>query len=283
MGSAYSQNQGTHQTLAGDLDMHVDGQTPEQTCRTCRGAEKGEKWMQDETGRGSYTWRGPCTSRGSTGMGRDTLGFGGLEGDMASFSLCPLRHHGACQGPEAGLLPSEALSGSLDPWGMRRRGRENKGRWRGTLRGQRIMKNAASIPPASNHVGPSEPSEVLGLILRILWPRAPSSCAEPRACPPVPSGLFWPCVQSCSVTQLCLPFCEPIACSSPGSSVHGIFQVRILDWIAITYSRGSSLPRDQTCISCISCIDRQFLYHCASQEAPFESEQRRTPLKPSHD
>ena len=109
---------------------------------------------------------------------------------MASFFLCPVRHHGACQGPEAGLLPSEALSGSLDPWGMRWGGRESKGRWRGTLRGQRIMKNAASIPLASNHVGPSEPSEVLGLILRILWPRAPSSCAEPRACPPVPSGPF---------------------------------------------------------------------------------------------
>lgn len=132
------------------------GGTPEQTRRTCRGAKKGGEWRQDETGtsegwlgdvRGSYTWRGPCTSRGSTGMGRDTLGFGGLEANMASFSLCPLRRHGACQGPEAGFLPSQALSGPLDPWGMRRGGRESKGRWRGTLRGQRIMKNAASIPP----------------------------------------------------------------------------------------------------------------------------------------
>jgi len=42
--------------------------------------------------------------------------------------------------------------------------------------------------------------------------------------------------------------------SPPGSSVHGIFQARILEWVAISYSRGSSRPRDQTHISCILCI-----------------------------
>ena len=47
---------------------------------------------------------------------------------------------------------------------------------------------------------------------------------------------------------------DPMDCSSPGSSVYGIFQARILEWAAISYSRGSSQPRDQTCISCISCI-----------------------------
>ena len=47
----------------------------------------------------------------------------------------------------------------------------------------------------------------------------------------------------------------------PGSSVHGIFQVRILDWVAISYSRGSSQPTDQTHISCVSCIGRWILYH----------------------
>ena len=49
--------------------------------------------------------------------------------------------------------------------------------------------------------------------------------------------------------------------SLPGSSVHGILQKRILEWVALPSSRGSSRPRDQTCVSYISCTDRQFLYH----------------------
>ena len=57
-------------------------------------------------------------------------------------------------------------------------------------------------------------------------------------------------------------------CIPPGSSVHGIFQARILEWVAISFSRGSSWPRDRTWVSCISCIGRQVLYHCATWEAP---------------
>ena len=51
------------------------------------------------------------------------------------------------------------------------------------------------------------------------------------------------------------------------ASVHGIFQARILEWIAISSSRGSSQPKDQTSISCVSCIGRQILYHCTTREA----------------
>ena len=54
--------------------------------------------------------------------------------------------------------------------------------------------------------------------------------------------------------------------SPSGSSVHGIFQARILEWVAISYSRGSSQPRDWTHISCISCIGRWILYRCATWE-----------------
>ena len=46
--------------------------------------------------------------------------------------------------------------------------------------------------------------------------------------------------------------CDPTDCSPPGSSVHGIVQARILEWIAISFSRGSSWPRDQTQVSCIA-------------------------------
>ena len=67
-------------------------------------------------------------------------------------------------------------------------------------------------------------------------------------------------------TQLCLILCGRKDCSPPGSPVHGIIQARILERVAVSSSR-SSLPRDQTRISCISCTGRQILYHCATWEA----------------
>ena len=54
----------------------------------------------------------------------------------------------------------------------------------------------------------------------------------------------------------------------PGSSVHGIFQARIMEWVAIPFSRGSSWPRDRTLVSCIG---RRVLYHWAIREAPLAS------------
>ena len=60
--------------------------------------------------------------------------------------------------------------------------------------------------------------------------------------------------------QLCLTLCDPMDCSPPGSSVSGIFQARILEWVATSFSRESSLPRDQTCVSYIFCFGRQILY-----------------------
>ena len=50
-------------------------------------------------------------------------------------------------------------------------------------------------------------------------------------------------------------------CSPPGSSVHGILQARILEWVTMPSSRGSSWPRDRTHVSYVSCISRQVLYH----------------------
>ena len=46
------------------------------------------------------------------------------------------------------------------------------------------------------------------------------------------------------VAQLCPIFCDPMDCSPPGPSVHGILQARILEWVAIPFSRGSSQPSD---------------------------------------
>ena len=54
------------------------------------------------------------------------------------------------------------------------------------------------------------------------------------------------CVCVHAHAQLCSTLCDPMDCSPLGSSVHGIFQARILEWVAICYSRGSFQPRDQT-------------------------------------
>ena len=55
--------------------------------------------------------------------------------------------------------------------------------------------------------------------------------------------------------------CVPMDCSPLGSSVHEILQSRILEWVAISFSIGSSLPRDQTQIPYVCCIGRRVLYH----------------------
>ena len=68
--------------------------------------------------------------------------------------------------------------------------------------------------------------------------------------------------------QSCLTLCNPMDCSPPGSSVHGILLARILEWVAILSSTQSSQPRDRTLVSYISCISRQILYHWATWEAP---------------
>ena len=61
---------------------------------------------------------------------------------------------------------------------------------------------------------------------------------------PQPLSLYWS-----EVTQSCLTLCDPMGYNLPGSSVHGIFQAIVLEWIAISFSRGSSWPRDRTRVS----------------------------------
>ena len=63
----------------------------------------------------------------------------------------------------------------------------------------------------------------------------------------------------CFVIQLCPTLCDPMSCSPPGSSVHEIFQPRILEWVAISYSRGSSWHRDWTPISAPLVLAGRFL------------------------
>ena len=73
---------------------------------------------------------------------------------------------------------------------------------------------------------------------------------------------LWACAQSPSHVRL---FENPTDCSPPGSSVHGISQATILEWVVISFSRRSSWPRDLTHVSS-PCIGRWILYHWATRE-----------------
>ena len=65
----------------------------------------------------------------------------------------------------------------------------------------------------------------------------------------------------CSATQFCSTFWDSMDCNLPGSSVHGIFQARIQERVAMPSSRGPSPPKDQTRVSWVSCTDWRILYH----------------------
>ena len=91
--------------------------------------------------------------------------------------------------------------------------------------------------------------------------------SEPRR--PSKSAFLFPLTQNASVTvwakllQSCPILCNPMNRSPPDSSVHGTFQARILEWIAMPSSRGSSWCRDLTCIFHVSYIGRWVLHHSA--------------------
>ena len=107
----------------------------------------------------------------------------------------------------------------------------------------------------------------------ILWPLLLTSCVQ--------FSTYWPQFSwlqglslcflyaqmycCCLVAKSCPTLCEPKDCSLPGSSVHGISQTRILEWVAISSSSRSSRPRNRTCISCIG---RWVFHHWATWEAP---------------
>ena len=74
------------------------------------------------------------------------------------------------------------------------------------------------------------------------------------------------CVRAHVCTHSCPTLCDPMDCSQPGSSVHGILQARVLEWVANFSSRGSSWPRDWTWISYIT---GELFIIWATREAPY--------------
>ena len=110
---------------------------------------------------------------------------------------------------------------------------------------------------------PFLPSSSLGLVEIIVVLEAPGQVSKTKlAChSPYLESIYgssrseydvWVCVCVCSVAQLFLTLCNTRDYSPPGSSVCGISQARILEWVAISSSRGSSWPRDWTCLSCLA-------------------------------
>ena len=74
-------------------------------------------------------------------------------------------------------------------------------------------------------------------------------------------------VYVCTCAQSCPTLCDPMSYSPAASPVHGVLQVRMLEWVAVPSSRGSSRPWDLTRVSCVSCLGRRILYHWAIWEA----------------
>ena len=126
------------------------------------------------------------------------------------------------------------------------------------------IKAWADISPKQSLGGPRKQTRA------IFWCGDPTSCyfSENQVLP-FSSNLYaydvlWSQgAHYCSVTQSCPTLFDSMNCSPPGSSVHWIFQARILEWVTISFSRGSSWLKDQTHVSCIG---RRVLYHWATRK-----------------
>ena len=98
------------------------------------------------------------------------------------------------------------------------------------------------------------------------WVSFSTSNLPPSAlCPPVPLNQHAQGSEWVLVAQLYLTLCDPVDCSLPGSSVYGILQARILEWVAIPVSRGSSRLRYWTWVSCIA---GRFFHRLSHQGSP---------------
>ena len=81
------------------------------------------------------------------------------------------------------------------------------------------------------------------------------------------------------VAQSCLTLCNPMNCSSPGFSVHGILQARILEWVAIPFSRGSSQPRDWTTSPSLQADSLPLSHQGSLLETPWLFSQHQRPVQ----
>ena len=101
--------------------------------------------------------------------------------------------------------------------------------------------------PSTSAVYLSRKSQRYRRSLRVSWegPSGRGQCLGVRSC-------TWLLAVLCLVSQSCPVLCNSMDYSPPGSFVHGILQARILEWVAMPFSRGSSQPRDRTQVFCIA-------------------------------
>ena len=105
--------------------------------------------------------------------------------------------------------------------------------------------------------------EILKILAQLIFPGTPEKKTQYEN---LDLGK-WQRVESSLSPQSCPSLCDPMDCSPLGSSVHGIPQARILEWVAMPSCRASSQPRDQTRISCVSYVTDKFFYCWATGEA----------------
>ena len=117
---------------------------------------------------------------------------------------------------------------------------QNPGMRRLTL--QAVLDRSRSPSLRQSYSQRSKPQHVITCSARSLERKESTGHTDPLS----PSSLE---VKWSEFAQSCLTLCDPMGCSLPGSSVHGIFQAIVLEWIAISFSRGSSQPRDWTRVS----------------------------------
>ena len=124
--------------------------------------------------------------------------------------------------------------------------------WRQTPPGfpEALGSSSCALPLFSWHAASPSPLSFLapGQALRSAFHLISCLCYADRVC----------CAMS---LKLCPALCDLVVCSLPVSSVHGLLQARILEWVTMPSSRGSSRARDQIYISYVSCIGRWVLYH----------------------
>ena len=118
-----------------------------------------------------------------------------------------------------------------------------------------VASGAYSVNPPFTHCS-AQPGEmsVLRLATQATAPSPPTtglSSSSEAGVSPRPLSPSHLCVL-CLVTQSCPTLCNPMDYSPPGSSDHGILQARILEWVAMLFSRGFSEPRDRTQVFCIA-------------------------------
>ena len=105
----------------------------------------------------------------------------------------------------------------------------------------------------------------LSLLFLVSSIRKPSGLPK---CEVIITKNFHACAKS---LQTCPILCDPMDCSLPGSSVQGILQARILEWVDISSSRRSSQPRDWTHISYVSCIGKRVLLGCVKWRTIYDT------------